>query len=181
MGRYKIIDEDGIYFTTHTIVEWLPVFTEIEYFQIIIESLKYCQENKGLHVCGYVIMLNHFHLIAQTAPGVRFQDVMRDMKRHTSKAISKMLEKDNRILFLYVFKKAAEAENGKRTYKIWQDDYHPKILYTDNVCRQKLAYMHHNPTRKGFVSKPEDWLYSSARNYLLENNSIIEVEKLEMI
>ncbi|MCK5740175.1 hypothetical protein KAH55_13385 [bacterium] len=52
---------------------------------------------------------------------------------------------------------------------------------TDNVCHQKLAYMHQNPVRKGFVSKPEDWLYSSARNYFFDDNSIIEVEKLEMI
>ncbi len=181
MGRYKIIDDNGIYFTTHTIVEWLPVFMEIKYFQIIIDSLKYCQKNKGLHVFGYVIMLNHFHLIAQSYIGVRFQDVMRDMKKFTSKAISKELEKDNRKLLLYVFKKAAENEKGKRKYKIWQEDYHPQILYTNKVCRQKLAYMHNNPLRKGFVSKPEDWLYSSARNYILDNNSIINIEKLEMI
>ena len=181
MGRYKIIDENGIYFTTHTIVEWLPVFTEIKYFQIIIESLKYCQTNKGLRIFGYVIMLNHFYLIAQTEIGVKFQDVMRDMKKYTSKAISNELEKDNRKLFLYVFKKAAEKEKGKRKYKIWQDDYQPKILYTDKVCRQKLAYLHRNPERKGFVTKPEDWLYSSARNYFLDDNSIIEIDKLEMI
>ncbi|MFQ5707230.1 MAG: hypothetical protein ACE5HO_07250 [bacterium] len=45
MARYSIVDKDGIYFTTHTILEWLPVFKEIKYFEIIIESLKYCQEN----------------------------------------------------------------------------------------------------------------------------------------
>jgi len=61
---------------------------EIKYFQIIIESLKYCQKNKGLHILGYVIMLNYFRLIAQTEIGGKFQDVMRDMKTYTSKAIS---------------------------------------------------------------------------------------------
>jgi len=39
--------------------------------------------------------------------------------------------------------------------------------------------------RQGFAipggSNPEDWLYSSARNYLLDADSIIEIEKLEMI
>jgi len=103
------------------------------------------------------------------------------MKKYTSKPISNELEKDNRILFPYVFKKVAEKEKGKRKYKIWQDDYQPKILYTDKVARQKLVYMHRDSERKGFLTKPEGWLYSSARNYFLDDNSIIEIEKLEMI
>jgi hypothetical protein len=30
---------------------------------------------------------------------------------------------------------------------------------------QKLEYIHQNPVKAGFVEKPEDYLYSSARNY----------------
>ena len=181
MARYKIVDEDGIYFTTHTIVEWLPVFKESKYFEIIIESLKYCQANKGLHIFGYVIMLTHFHLMGQTEEGVRFQDVMRDMKKFTSKKISSKLENDGQKLFLYVFKKAAEREKGKRDYKIWQDEYHPQIIHTDTVCRRKLEYMHNNPVVKRFVDKPEYWLNSSARNYILGDDSVLKVELLQML
>ena len=181
MARYKIIDDYGIYFTTHTVVEWLPIFRERRYFEIIVASLKYCQDNKGLLVFGYVIMLTHFHLIAQTKEDVRFQDVMRDMKKFTSKEISSQLERDGQNLSRYIFKKAAESEKGKRKYKVWQDEYHPKIIYTDAVCRQKLRYMHDNPVRKGFVKKPEFWLYSSAMNYILDDNSVLKVELLQML
>ncbi|MFQ5677416.1 MAG: hypothetical protein ACE5G1_16125 [bacterium] len=45
----------------------------------------------------------------------------------------------------------------------------------------KLKYMHDNPIRKGFVEKPEDWLFSSARNYVVEDHSIVKVELLQMI
>ena len=82
-----------------------------KYFEIIIESLKYCQKNKGLYVFGYVIMLNHFHLIAQTETGIRFQDVMRDMKKYTSKAISNELEKDNANCFSMFLKKRRSMKN----------------------------------------------------------------------
>ena len=95
MARYKILQESGIYFTTHTIVSWLPVFKEIKYFNIIIDSLNFCQRNKGLTIYGYVIMLNHFHLMAQTREGINFQDVLRDMKKHTSKHVSHTLDQDN--------------------------------------------------------------------------------------
>lgn len=137
-------------------------------------------QNKGLHIFGYVIMLSHFHLMAQTEEGIKFQDVMRDMKKFTSLQISKELENDNQKLYLHVFKKAAEPEKGKRNYKIWQDEYHPQIIYTDKVCRQKLAYMHNNPVRKGFVDKPECWLYSSARNHILSDDGALNIELLEM-
>jgi hypothetical protein len=39
------------------------------------------------------------------------------------------------------------------------------ILSHDFFC-QKLNYIHMNPVRAGWVDKPEDWLYSSMRNYL---------------
>lgn len=181
MARYKIIDDDGIYFTTHTVVEWLPIFREKKYFEIIVQSLKYCQDNKGLCIFGYVVMLTHFHLMAQTKEGVTFQDVMRDMKKFTSKQISNQLEKDGQGLSLYVFKKAAEQEKGKRKYKVWQDEYHPQIIYTNNVCRQKLQYMHDNPVHKWFVRMPECWRYSSARNYILGDDSVLSIERIEIV
>jgi len=56
-----------------------------------------------------------------------------------------------------------------------------QIIYTDKVCQQKLEYMHNNPVVKGFVSKPEHWLYSSARNYILDDDSVLKVELLEML
>jgi hypothetical protein len=31
--------------------------------------------------------------------------------------------------------------------------------------KYKLDYIHNNPAVSGFVEKPEDYLYSSARNY----------------
>ena len=126
-------------------------------------------------------MLTHFHLMAQTKEGVRFQDVMRDMKKFTSKEISSQLERDGESLSLYVFKKASEQEKGKRKYKVWQDEYHPKIIYADTVCRQKMQYMHDNPARKGLVEKSECWLYSSARNYILNDDSVLSIERLEML
>ena len=126
MARYKIIDDHGIYFTTHTVVEWLPIFREKRYFEIIVESLKYCQDKKGLLVFGYVIMLTHFHLIAQTKEGVRFQDVMRDMKKFTSKEISSQLQRDGQNLSLYVFKRLRRVKKENENTKCGRMNIIPK-------------------------------------------------------
>ena len=64
-------------------------------------------------------------------------------------------------LFLYIFKKKAESHK-KQNYKIWQDKFHPKSIYTPEFLMQKLEYIHKNPIRKELVNKPEHWKYSSA-------------------
>jgi len=67
MRKYKIDPElTSYYFCTSTIVEWQCVFKEEKYFRIIIDSLNFCREHKGLYLLGYVIMLNHIHLIVST-------------------------------------------------------------------------------------------------------------------
>jgi hypothetical protein len=33
------------------------------------------------------------------------------------------------------------------------------------MLRQKLEYIHNNPVKRGYVSDPTHWRYSSARNY----------------
>lgn len=60
---HKIHDQDGIYFVTFTIIHWIDLFTRSDYSQLVIDSLKYCQENKGLRIHAFVIMSNHLHLI----------------------------------------------------------------------------------------------------------------------
>lgn len=40
----------------------------------------------------------------------------------------------------------------------------------------KVNYIHYNPVKKGYVDKPEFWRYSSTRNRLLNDNSLIELD-----
>jgi putative transposase len=51
------------HFITLSIVGWVDLFTRQECRDIMIESFKYCQKNKGLVINAYVIMSNHIHMI----------------------------------------------------------------------------------------------------------------------
>ena len=55
-SQYKIYDNEGVYFITSTVIEWIPIFTCKQYFDILINSFKYCQENFGLKIYAYVIL-----------------------------------------------------------------------------------------------------------------------------
>ena len=178
MKRYKVYQQIyNVYFSTSTIVEWLPVFTSDVYFNIIIDSLKYCQANKGLNLIAYVIMPDHIHLITSNLEKACLSDIMRDFKRFTSKRISHQLQKDNRSFLLEVLERFANKGKGNTEHKVWQDGFHPEAVYSEMFLKQKMDYVHYNPVRRGLVSRPEDWHYSSARNYISNDATIITVDK----
>ncbi len=63
MANYRFDNPDGVYFVSFAVVDWVDVFTRSAYSGIVLESLRYCQEAKGLEVFAWCIMSNHVHLI----------------------------------------------------------------------------------------------------------------------
>ncbi len=58
-GGYKIFDQRGIYFVSSAVVHWAGVFTRKEYGDILIDSLRHCQQEQRLVIYGWCIMTNH--------------------------------------------------------------------------------------------------------------------------
>ena len=46
-GGYKITDQSATYFVSFAVIGWVDVFSRKEYRDIVIDSLKYCQAEKG--------------------------------------------------------------------------------------------------------------------------------------
>ena len=142
----------GTYYLTLTIQRWYYLFDRHNRWQILADSLHYCQEKKGLELNGYVFMLNHIHLIATSPDMAGF---LRDFKRFTSVKLKNNLETtEPRVLQLFV--------DDKGKYQFWQNTNAPKKIENPNFYRQKLNYIHQNPLRKGYVLAPQHWVWSSA-------------------
>ena len=63
LDGYKIRDQEAVHFITFATVQWIDVFTRSDYVNIVIDSIAYCQKEKGLLVHAYCIMPNHLHII----------------------------------------------------------------------------------------------------------------------
>ena len=141
----------NFYFLTPTIQNWYYIFDRHHRWQIIADSLKFCQKNKGLEIYAYVFMLNHLHLIIRSPDAAGF---LRDFKKFTSKQLIKNIEtSEPHVLELF------KTENG---YKLWKEDNQPKILESEKFALQKINYIHNNPVVKGYVTNPTHWKWSSA-------------------
>ena len=164
---YQIKDQEGLYYLTFQVINWIDIFTRQIYRDIVIENLKYCQQNKGLQVFAYVIMSNHIHIIANSSEG-KLSDTIRDFKKFTSRVIIENVKEWNesrKNWMLNQFKFAASKHSRNENYQFWTHENHAIELRTPDFIREKIEYIHNNPVRAGIVEKPEDYLYSSARNY----------------
>ena len=87
MSENRKTFEGSLYFVTLTVVGWIDVFTRKIYADIIIENLKFCQQNEGLKIYAYVIMSNHLHLIVKRDHENNLTELLGRFKSYTSKKI----------------------------------------------------------------------------------------------
>ena len=176
---YKFQNSAGLYFVSFATVGWIDVFTRAIYKDIVVESLKYCQKEKGLNLYAWIIMTNHIHLIAEARDGFLMQNIMRDLKKHTSKELIKAIinnqQESRKEWMLSIFKSAGEYNSNNKEYQFWRQDNNPIEIWTENVFKQKLDYLHANPVETGFVEKEEEYLYSSARDYHGTAKGLIDI------
>lgn len=178
--KYKFHDPEGTYFITTSIVGWIDLFTRPELKHVIIDSLKYCQKEKGLVINAWCLMPSHLHLIARTSK-VPMPDIMRDFKKFTAKEIIKVIKRINesrRGWVLDMFSEVADGVKRVDYYKVWQDGNHPELIFSSEFENQKLNYLHNNPVEAEFVDEPEYYLYSSARDYRTNQKGLLEIELL---
>jgi putative transposase len=177
--KYKIRDQEKLYFVTFTVIQWLDVFTRNEYKNIFIESLRYCQKQKKLEVWAYVIMTSHVHLIVGRNGEPALQDIVRDIKKFTSfkivEAIKNNPQESRRELFMWLFEKAGKENVNNKRYQFWQQNNQPIELNTNDKFDRYLNYIHMNPVVAGIVLAPEDFLYSSALNYSSRPEAVLDI------
>ncbi|MBR1484720.1 MAG: transposase [Prevotella sp.] len=159
-----------LYFITTTVIDWMDVFTRPQYKHIVVDSLKYCQEHKGLDIYAWVLMTNHLHMIVSTRNGdTNVGDVMRDFKKFTSKNLVKAISENPQesrkewLLDRCWFRGANDKKVSD--FKFWQDGYYVEVIRSYDFYKQKLDYINMNPVKQEIVETPEHYLFSSARNY----------------
>jgi putative transposase len=162
-SRYIITEPDKPHFMTCTIMEWLPVFTRPETVQIVLDSWCFQREHAGLRLYGYVILENHLHFVAQAQ---NLNKCVSSFKSFTAAQIIDYLQTQKAERLLQRLRFSKRAHKVDREYQFWQEGVHAEMIFNEAMMREKLAYIHANPVKRGYVSLPEHWRYSSAANYM---------------
>jgi len=145
-----------------TVVGWLPIFANREVADIILNSIRYLQEEKNAKLYAYVIMKNHLHCVIQSD---ELTKVIQSFKSYTARAIIDYFTERQNIVILKKLKQNKLSYKTKSEYQVWQEGSHPEEITTDAMMNQKVEYIHSNPVRSGYVEEASSWSYSSAQNY----------------
>jgi putative transposase len=114
-------------------------------------------------VLGYVIMPEHIHLLLSEPEVGTPSTVMQVLKQRTARALlPKCKPKDPRQTHLF-------GEAPLRA-PFWQARFYDFNVWTEHKRVEKLKYMHRNPVKRGLVTSPENWRWSSYRCYALQES-----------
>ncbi len=127
-----------IYFWTATIHKWLPLLDGPIIKQIIVHSLNYLSDKELITVYAFVIVPNHIHLIWQQNDLNGKETPKGSLLKYIAHLFLKELKATGN-LNLY------ELNQANKKHEIWQRDSLGIEVYSREVAKQKLDYIHFNP------------------------------------
>ena len=125
-----------------------------------LEKLVYTNKEKHIDIIAYCLMPTHFHLI---------------LKQLQDNGISKFLNNSLNSYTRYFNTKY------KRKGPLWQGKTKKVLVESDEQLLHLTRYIHLNPTTSYLVDKPEDWTYSSYKEYIRISGNHIRFCKFDTI
>lgn len=111
-------------------------------YRFFLGALRFAAVRATVAVHGYVLMTNHFHLMATPV---------------SADGVPKMMQTLGRLYVRFF--------NGRyqRTGALWEGRYRASMLHDDRYWMTCLRYIELNPVRAGLVAAPVDYRWSSYR------------------
>jgi putative transposase len=164
-------------------VGWADVFTRDIYRDIVLNSLRFCQQNQGLVIHAWVLMTNHLHLICSFRGSQEPALVLKNMKSFTAMKLTDEVinnpKESRREYLLNLFEAEGKKSSSNFRFKFWKHENHPIQLDSGMIFNQKINYLHWNPVTAGFVTEPWHWRYSSALDYMMGEKGLLDIVMLE--
>ena len=160
----------GIYFITFTCFRWQPLIQLTSGYDLVYNWFDVLSW-KGHAITGYVIMLNHLHiLLYYSGRGSSLNTVVGNGKRFMAYAIVNRLNRRREISLLALMShavRASDRERGKKN-EVWKESFDVKPYRTENFTLQKLHYIHNNSCagKWRLAVTSFDYLHSSASFYI---------------
>lgn len=121
------------------------IFVDRSDFERMLGLLAECAQKFGVEIHAYVLMDNHFHLLATPA---------------TEQALPLMMQALGRSYVRYF-----NRRHG-RTGTLWEGRYRSTLIESERYLLACMAYIDLNPVRAGMVAQAGDWPWSSHAHYV---------------
>lgn len=174
-------DPEHLYFVTTKAENHAHLFKRESMVRILLDSLHFLRTDGRMLLFVFVIMPNHIHFIAKFNQEYTLSDMMRDFKRHTARQIIRQLQAENKEETLGLLQ--GFNKDIRQDFKIWEDRYDGRNVFSVKFLEQKMNYIHYNPCRPHWklASVAEEYPWSSARFYIADKPCVIPVDDVREI
>jgi putative transposase len=148
---------------------WLGTDQQRDLFLRILEEVR--NEHRFV-VLGYVVMPEHFHLLMSEPQVGNPSTAMQSVKqRFAQRVVSRRRRR----------KKQKGLLQETAPMPVWQPRFYDFNVYTERKRVEKLRYMHRNPVKRELVQQPEQWTWSSFRDYKYGETGLVRVNDCDLM
>ena len=150
MTRLRHFDDLGTArFVTFSCYYRLPSLSHAGAKESVVEALDRARAKHGFCLLGYVLMPEHVHLVLFPPEAMKLGLVIREIKSISAKR--------------YFSLSTIGSPGARRVF--WQSRCCDHNCRTPETVREKIRYCHNNPVKRGLVSEPSEWEWSSHNWY----------------
>lgn len=179
MSTHSEFNPANLYFVTTTAVNRARIFERDIIKRILVDGLYFMSKARPSELFAFVVMPNHVHFILRCFQEYPLSNAVRDFKANTARLVVRQYQVEgNRDVLEYL--SGAVSRPDRQQFKVWEDGYNAKAVYSTSFMQQKMAYIHNNPLQPQWklAESPADYLWSSARYYLLGQTALIPLDEL---
>ena len=125
----------------------------------------------GFLLIGYVVMPEHVHLLISEPKSETPSAALQKLKLRVARRLRK---RKKRVSAGQLERPVAETAEPLRAF--WQARFHDFNVYSEWKRLEKLKYMQASPVKRGLVSHPKDWPWSSWGFYFGEEPGLARID-----
>lgn len=174
MHLFKSREPNLVHYATAVTYNRVPVFRNDHACALLIDALATTRIKEPFKLIGYVIMPDHFHLLANPLD-LDISIVVGRIKGRAAVAILGWLREEWHSVSLAKLKLPKPLKSGQ-THAVWMKEFPAVDIWSRRFIRQKLQYIHMNPVRAGLCDHPAKWRWSSYHAYFPHEPDSVPIE-----
>ncbi|MEP6708201.1 MAG: transposase [Pyrinomonadaceae bacterium] len=174
MQLFKSKEPNLVHYVTAVTYHRVPMFRDDHACSLFIDALAKTRSTDLFKLIGYVVMPDHFHLLANPLR-LDISTVVGRLKGRAASSILKWLRAEEHEASLAKQALAQPLKSGQ-THAVWLQDFSAIDIWSPKFIRQKLHYIHMNPVRAGLCDHPARWPWSSYHAYLPHEAGSVPIE-----
>ena len=159
-----------LHFITFSCYRRLPLLKTIRARNLFIRALGEIRDRHKFLLVGYVVMPDHVHLLIGEPPSGTPSVVLKALKQRVSRDL-RQSERDGGASQL---RPPLVSENSLPRF--WEPRFYDFNVHSSYKLREKLTYMHGNPVKRGLVSHPGAWPWSSFLFYETGEPGLLRID-----